>query len=48
MASGAVHDTPAVDPKSPTAFRSPSVGAKGGTEKLLNEDPASSLLEVVT
>jgi len=31
-----------------TAFRSASADAKGGTEKLLNEDPASGLLEVVT
>jgi putative transposase len=48
MASRAVHDTPAVDPKSPQLFGPPSAGAKGGTEKLLNEDLASGLLEVVT
>jgi hypothetical protein len=48
MASGAVHDTPAVDSKSLQLFGPPSAGAKGGTEKLLNEDPASGLLEVVT
>ena len=28
-------------------FAPPSAGAKGGTEKLLNEDPANGLLEVV-
>ena len=29
-------------------FAPPSAGAKGGSEKLLNEDPASGLPEVVT
>jgi len=48
MAPGAVHGTLAVDPKSLQLFGPPSAGAKGGTEKLLNEDPASGLLEVVT
>ena len=48
LASGAAHHASAVDPKPMQLFAPPSADAKGGTEKLLNEDPASGLLEVVT
>ena len=48
LASGAAQNASAVDPKPMQLFGPPSANAKGGTEKLLNEDPASGLLEVVT
>lgn len=47
-ASGAAQNASTVDPKPMQLFGPPSAGAKGGTEKLLNEDPANGLLEVVT
>jgi len=47
-ASGAVHDAPVVDPKPLQLLGPPSADAKGGPEKLSNEDQTSALLEVVT
>jgi hypothetical protein len=47
-ASGAVHDAPVVDPKPLQLLGPPSADAKGGPEKLPNEDQTSALLEVVT
>ncbi len=46
-AAGAAHNAPAADPKQ-QLFGPPSADAKGGPEKLLNEDQTSALLEVVT
>jgi hypothetical protein len=48
VASGAAHHAPAADQKPMQLFGPPSADAKGGPEKLLNEGPASGLLEVVT
>jgi len=44
----ALQDAPACESETKPAFRPARIGSEGGAEKLLNEVPASSLLEVVT